>query len=119
MLLSAGATVTWRVDVPPGTRLARFRSVVRTDPDEALDARGAAVSASAGADGPTIASRVFLPRGEKRELVLDLSRFAGRTVQLSLGAKETPTAGAPLLWEAPRIELNVQEESSTPKELRP
>ena len=119
LVLSPGATVTWRVDVPPGTRTARFRTVVRTNPDESFNARGAAVSASAGPDVPTIASRVFLPRGEKRELALDLSRFAGRTVELSLGSDVTQTPGAPLLWEAPRIELNVQEESSTPKEPRP
>jgi hypothetical protein len=119
MVLSAGATVIWRVDLPPGTHTAHFRSVVRTDPDEAFDARGATVSASAGTDGPTIASRAFLPRGENRELVLDLSQFAGSTVNLSLGAEETRTPGAPILWEAPRIELEVQEESSTPKVPRP
>jgi len=119
MLLSAGATVTWRVDVPAGTRSAMFRSVVRTVPDESLDARGAAVSAFAGPDGPTIASRVLLPRGLERELVLDLSRFEGRTVNVSLGAEETPTPGAPLLWEAPRIDLQIREERSTAKEPRP
>ncbi|HEX5856209.1 MAG TPA: hypothetical protein VFZ57_11370 [Thermoanaerobaculia bacterium] len=108
LVLSPGATVTWRVDVPPGTRTARFRTVVRTDPNESFNARGAAVSAAGGADGPTIASRVFLPRGEKRELELDLSRFAGRTVKLSLGAEETQGPGAPLLWEAPRIELALE-----------
>ena len=108
LVLSPGATVSWSVDIPPGTHTARFRTVIRTDPDESSNARGATVSASAGAEGPTIASRVFLPRGEKRELMLDLSRFRGRTVQLSLGAEETPTAGAPLLWEAPRLELALE-----------
>jgi Dolichyl-phosphate-mannose-protein mannosyltransferase len=119
LVLSPGATVTWRVDVPPGTSLAMFRSVIRTVPGESLSARRAFVSASAGSDGPTIASHQYLPRGEERELVLDLSRFAGRTVKLSLGAEEAEMVGTPLLWEAPRIELNVQEESSTPKEPRP
>jgi hypothetical protein len=108
LVLAPGSTVSWRVDLPPGTRTARFRSVVRTDSDEALDARGAAISASAGPDGPTIASRVFLPRGEERDLVLDLSRFAGRTVNLSLGAEETQTPGSPLLWEAPRVDLALE-----------
>jgi hypothetical protein len=108
LVLSPGAIVTWRVDVPPGTRTARFRTVVRTDPDESFNARGAAVSAAAGPDGPTTASRVFFPRGEKRELVLDLSRFAGRTVNLLLAAEETQPPGAPLLLEAPRIELALE-----------
>jgi hypothetical protein len=108
LVLSPGSTVTWSVDLPPDTRTARFRTVVRTDADESFSARGAAVSASAGPDGPTIASRVFLPRGEKRALVLDLFPLAGRTVKVSLGAEETQTPGAPLLWEAPRIELALE-----------
>jgi hypothetical protein len=108
LVLSPGGAVSWRVDLPPDTRSARFRSVIRTVPDESLDARGALVSASAGSDGPTMESRVFLPRGEERELVLDLSRFAGRTVKLSLGAEETQMPGAPLRWEAPRIELALE-----------
>jgi hypothetical protein len=119
LILSPGATVTWRVDVPPGTRLAMFRSVIRTVPNESLNARRAAVSASASPDGPTIASHLYLPRGEERELVLDLSRFAGRTVKLSLGAEEAEMAGSPLLWEAPRIDVDIQEKSSTAKEPRP
>jgi hypothetical protein len=109
LVLPPGAAATWRVDVPPGARTARFRTVVRTDPDESFNARGAAVWAAAGPEGPAIASRVFLPRGEKRELVLDLSRFAGRTVNLLLGAEETQTRGGPLLWEAPRIDLELEE----------
>ncbi|MFI5118812.1 MAG: phospholipid carrier-dependent glycosyltransferase [Thermoanaerobaculia bacterium] len=119
MLLSAGATVTWRVDVPAGARTASFRSLVRTVPEESFNTRAVSVSVSIGPNGPTIASRVLLPRGEERELVLDLSRFAGKTVRLSLYAEGTQAPGAPLLWDAPRIELNVQEESSTPKALRP
>jgi hypothetical protein len=108
LVLSPGSTVTWSVDLPPDTRTARFRTVVRTDADESFSARGAAVSASTGPDGPTMASRVFLPRGEKRALVLDLFPLAGRTVKVSLGAEETQTPGAPLLWEAPRIELALE-----------
>lgn len=118
LVLSPGATAIWRVDVPPGTRAARFRSVIRTDPNERSWARGAAVSASAGLDSPIIASRMFLPRSEERELVLDLSRFAGRTVKLSLNA-DAEMPGAPLLWAAPRIELDVQEKRATAKEPRP
>jgi hypothetical protein len=119
LVLSPGATVTWRVDVPPGARLAMFRSVIRTVSGESLSARMAAVSASAVPDGPPAASHVFLPRGEERELVLDLSGFAGRTVRLSLGAEGGEMAGMPLLWEAPRIELDFQEERATAKEPRP
>jgi hypothetical protein len=106
-VLSPRATATWRVDVPPGTRTARFRTVVRTGRDGSVNPRETAVSASAGPD-PAIAARVVLPGGEKRELALDLSRFAGRTVELSLSAEETQSPGAPLIWEAPRIELALE-----------
>ncbi|MFI5118813.1 MAG: hypothetical protein ACHQM4_00280 [Thermoanaerobaculia bacterium] len=112
LAVASGGAVSWRVDLPPGTRTARFRSVIRTDPDESSNARGATVSASAGVDGPTVASRVFLGRGQERELMLDLSSLAGRTVRLSLDAEETQTPqaqGAPLIWKAPRIELALEE----------
>ena len=115
LVLSSGATVTWRVEVPRGTRSATFRSQIRTVPGEVLDARRAAVSASAGPDGPTATSHLFLPRGEERELVLDLSQFEGGTVKLSLTTEDAGMASAPLLWKAPRIDLDVREESSTPK----
>ena len=107
-VLAPGAVVTWRVDVPTATRTARFHSVVRTAPGGPSEVREAAVSASAGPDGPALTSRVFLPQGEKRELALELSRFAGKTVRLSLISEEARAPGAPLLWKAPRIDLALE-----------
>ncbi len=108
LVLASGASVTWRVDLPLAARIARFRSQVRTDPGKFFTARATVASAAVGTDSSTIAARVVLHRDETRELVLDLSRFAGKTVRLMLGPEETQTAGASLLWEAPRIELELE-----------
>ncbi len=47
LVLAPGATVSWRVDLPPGTRRAAFSTVVRAAPGDPQLGRGARVSVTA------------------------------------------------------------------------
>lgn len=102
LVLPCGAAVTWRVDLPPDLESARFATRVRASGDGAPPARGARVTVA----GETAEARTLVPAGGRAPLSLDLGPFAGRTVTLRLSTGEA-AAGAPLVFEAPKIELHL------------
>jgi len=108
LVLSPGATVTWRVDVPTATRRAYFTTVVRVAKGDRAEGRGARVSVTPEAGSALVQERVFLPRGTTRALSIDLSPFAGETISVRLLAEETHDGQTPLLFEAPRIDLALE-----------
>jgi hypothetical protein len=107
LVLAPGAAVTWSVDLPPGLKSARFETRVRTSEDDSMLARGARVSVTGDLVEPAEA-RALVPAGGKEPLSLDLRAYAGSTVTLKLMAEEA-AAGAPIVLEAPRIELTVRD----------
>jgi hypothetical protein len=107
LVLAPSASMTWRVDLPPGTRSAMFSTVVRAAPGDAQLGRGARVSVTAGGLPVLLEERAFLPREEARPLSVDLSSLAGKRITLRLFAEETHEGETPLVFEAPKIELRV------------
>jgi hypothetical protein len=108
LVLSPGTTVTWRVDVPPGTHRALFTTVVRAATGDSDEERSVHVSVTPEGGSALVEERVLLPRGTTRALSIDLSLFAGKSVSLRLFGEETRDVKTTLLFEAPRIELALQ-----------
>jgi len=102
LVLAPGAAVTWRVDLPSNLTSARFETRVRAAPDDPMLARAARASVA----GNAADARVLVPAGGREPLALDLRAYAGRTVTLRLAAEEAD-GGAPLVLEAPKIELRL------------
>jgi hypothetical protein len=105
LVLLPGASVTWRVDLPTDLKWARFETRVRAPQDEPLLARGVRVTVVDS--GEPAGGRTLVPAGGRKPLALDLLAFAGRTVTLKLTAEEA-AGGAPMVLEAPKIELAVR-----------
>ena len=102
-VLAPGATVSWRVDLPPNLKSARFRTRVRATAGDPMLARGARATLS----DDTGEARVFVPAGGREPLSLDLLPFVGRSVTLRILAEEAGGGATPLIFEAPKIELRV------------
>jgi hypothetical protein len=107
LVLAPGTTVSWRIDLPPGTRRATFSTVVRAAPGDTQLGRGARISVTAEGSSVVLEERAFLPRETARPLSVDLSSLAGKRVTLRLAAEETHEGATPLVFEAPKIELRV------------
>ncbi len=105
LVLGPDAAVTWRVDLPPHLKSARFETRVSASRDDPMLARGARVEVVNGAGEP-VDARALVPAGGRESLSLDLEAFAGKTVTLKLTAEEAE-GGKPLVLEAPRIELRL------------
>jgi hypothetical protein len=105
LVLAPGASVTWRVDLPPGARRATFSTVVRAAPGDTQLGRGARVSVAAEGSPASLEEHAFLPRETARPLSFDLSSLAGKRVTLCLAAEETHEGDTPLVFEAPKIEM--------------
>jgi hypothetical protein len=103
LVLGPNAVVTWRVDLPPDLRSARFETLVCASKDDPMLARGARVAVVSGSGEP-VHARALVPAGGKEPLSLDLGALAGRTVTLRLTAEEA-AGGAPMVFDAPRIEI--------------
>ena len=99
-VFAPGAAVTWRIDLPPKLRSAEFRTRVHAAPGDVSLARGASV-AIVGEGGE---ARILVPAGGRKSLSMNLNAFAGRGLTLRIAAEEA-TGGAPLVFEAPRVEL--------------
>jgi hypothetical protein len=103
------ARLTWRVAVPPGARLDLAVAVAPDGPDAA----GGALFRVSVSDGPQYAEllrrHVDPGRGDRGWLAasIDLSSWAGRTVDLVLNTDPAPdytgTTRSPALWGEPRI----------------
>lgn len=102
LVLAPGAAVTWRVDLPKNLKEARFETRVSASKNDPMLARGASVAVAGGGDE----ARVLVPAGGREPLSLDFRAYAGRTVTLRLTAEEAER-GAPLVFEAPKIELRL------------
>ncbi len=109
VVLAPGAAVTWRVDLPPNLKSARFRTRVRSAPGDPQLGRGARVSVTAEGSSIILEERAFLPSETARPLSIDLSSLAGKRVTLRLAAEETHEGATPLVFEAPRIDVRVGE----------
>ena len=107
LVLAPDTGVAWRVDLPPGARIATFSSVVRTVPGESQSGRAAHVSVMSEESPVRLDGRAFLSPGNPAPLSLDLSPLAGKRITLRLTAEETPDFAAPLVFEAPKIELRL------------
>jgi len=105
LVLSPGGTVSWRVDLPSGTRRATFSTVIRAAPGDPMLGRGARVSVTAEGSSVFLEERAFLPRETARPLSIDLLALAGKRITLRLAAEETHEGGTPLVFQAPKIEL--------------
>ncbi|MGA7992303.1 MAG: hypothetical protein WCC53_12770 [Thermoanaerobaculia bacterium] len=114
LVLAPGAAAAWRIDLPPNQRSACFESCVRASTDDPMLARGARVAVMGDA-GET---RVLVPAGGRELLSLDLRAYAGKTVTLRLTAEEVE-GGAPLVFEAPKIELRLAPPSRDATQSRP
>jgi hypothetical protein len=108
LVLVPGASMTWRVDLPPGARRATFSTVVRAAPGDQQLGRGARVSVTSGGSPVLLDERTFLPRETARPLFVDLSSLAGKRVTLRLAGEETREGATPLIFEAPKIEMHVE-----------
>ena len=106
-VLAPGTGVAWRVDLPPGARIATFSSVVRTVPGESHSGRAAHVSVTSEESPVRLDGRAFLSPEKGAPLSLDLSPLAGKRITLRLAAEETPDVATPLVFEAPKIELRL------------
>lgn len=107
LVLAAGAAVTWRIDLPPNLKSARFLTRVRAAPGDEMLARGARVDVVGGTAG----ARVFVPAKSRQTLSLDLRPYAGRSVTLRVLSEEAKST-VPLLFEAPRVELEITRETA-------
>ena len=103
LVLAPDAAVTWRVDLPPNLKSARFETRVRASANDPMLARGARVEVAGEPGG----ARALVPAGGDEPLALDLGPFAGRTVTLRLTA-EGAEAGAPMVFEPPKIEISLR-----------
>jgi hypothetical protein len=112
LVLAPGASVTWRVDLPPGTRRATFSTVIRAAPGDAQLGRGARVSVTAEGSSVLLDERAFLPRETARPLAVDLSSLAGKRITLRLASEETHEGETPLVFEAPRVFMTVDPEQN-------
>ncbi len=110
LVLAPGASMAWRVDLPPGTRHATFLTVARAAPGDPQLGRGARVSVTAEGSPPVLLdARAFLPRDTAWPLSLDLSSLAGKSLTLHLAGEETQSGATPLIFEAPKIELRTED----------
>ncbi|MFI5198067.1 MAG: hypothetical protein ACHQJD_05570 [Thermoanaerobaculia bacterium] len=107
-VLAPGAAVTWRVDLPPNLKSARFLTRVRAAPGDPTLERGARISATAEDSPVVLEERAFLPRETARPLSVDLSSLSGRRVTLRLTGEETQEGATPLIFEAPRVEIHAE-----------
>ena len=105
LVLAPGATATWRVDVPANIRLARFASAVRAQPNGLHAGRYARFTVVS--KDVHLQEHVFLEKGARRSVSLDLARFAGQSIRLEIHSEDAKAPAAPLLFEAPRIEMQV------------
>ncbi|MFI5197631.1 MAG: hypothetical protein ACHQJD_03340 [Thermoanaerobaculia bacterium] len=112
LVLAPGTTVSWRIDLPPGTRRAAFSTVVRAAPGDPHLGRGARVSVTAEGSSVVLEERVFLPRETARPLSVDLSALAGKRITLHLAAEETQTGAMPLVFEAPQVLMTLDPEQN-------
>jgi hypothetical protein len=106
-VLSPGSTVSWRVDLPPRLKSARFLTRVHTAPGDEMLARGARVLVTAEGSPVLLEERVFLPSETARPLTIDLSPLAGKRITLRIVAEETHEGATPLVFEAPRVVLTL------------
>jgi hypothetical protein len=106
LVISPGAAVTWRVDLPPNLKSARFQTRVHAAAGDPQLGRGARVSVTAEGSPVVLEERAFLPRDTARPLSVDLSSLAGKRITLRLEAEEA-AGGGPLILEAPKIELRL------------
>jgi hypothetical protein len=104
LVLGPGAAVTWRVDLPSDVASVRFETRVRAAPDAPRLARAALVSVAGQAGN----ARAPVPAEGSTPLTLDLRDRAGSTATLRLASEEAE-GGAPLVLEAPRIEIRVRD----------
>jgi hypothetical protein len=102
LVLAPSAAVTWRVELPPDLKSARFETRVCASNDDPMFARGARASV----EGAASEMRVLVPAGGRESLSLDLRPYAGRTAALKLVAEEAK-GRKPLIFEAPKIELRL------------
>ena len=72
LVLGPDAAVTWRVDLPPSLKSARFETRVRASADDPMLARGARVAVA----GEPLEARALVPAGVDEPLALDLRAFA-------------------------------------------
>ncbi len=103
LVLGPKAVVTWRVDLPPNLKSARFETRVSASRDDPMLARGARVEVAGEPEG----ARALVPAGGDEPLALDLRAFAGKTVTLRLSAEEAE-GGRPLVFSAPKIEIRAE-----------
>jgi hypothetical protein len=107
LVISPGAAVTWRVDLPPNLKSARFQTRVHAAAGDPQLGRGARVSVTAEGSPVVLEERMFLPREMGRSLSIDLSSLAGRHVTLRLAVEETHEGETPLIFEAPRVLMTI------------
>jgi hypothetical protein len=112
LVLSPGTTATWRVDLPPNLKSARFLTRVHAAAGDLQLGRGARVSVTAEGSPVVLDERAFLPREMARPLSVDLSSLAGKHVTLRLAAEETHEGETPLVFETPRVELEIVREEA-------
>jgi hypothetical protein len=103
LVLAPGAYVTWRVDLPPNLKSARFLTRVRLAAGDPTLGRGARFSITAEGSPIVLDERAFLPRETARLLSADLSSFAGKRATLRLATEQTQESATPLVLEAPRV----------------
>ena len=77
-VLSPGSTVSWRVDLPPNLKRAKFLTRVHAGRGDGMLGRGARVSVAAEGSSAILEERVFIPRATARPLSVDLSSLAGK-----------------------------------------
>jgi hypothetical protein len=107
LVIAPGASVAWRVDLPPKLKSARFLTRVRAAPGDPKLGRGARVSVTAERSTVVLDERTFLPRETAQPLSVDLSSLAGKHVTLRLATEETQEDGTPLVFEVPRVLLTL------------
>jgi hypothetical protein len=103
LVMAGGASVRWRVDLPPVLKRATFETRLRARKDDPMLARGARVTV----EGTDASARALAASGSRAPLALDLGTFAGRTVVLRLAAEEA-AGSVPVVLEAPRILLELE-----------
>lgn len=102
-VLAPGASVTWRVDLPPGTRRAVFSTIIRAPPEDTGVTRAARVSVTAEDSSVLLEGRASVSREAAQPLSVDLSSLAGKRVTLRLAAEKSQAGATPLVFEAPRV----------------
>jgi hypothetical protein len=107
LVISPGAAVTWRVDLPPNLKSARFQTRVHAAAGDPQLGRGARASVTAEGSSVFLEERAFLPRETAWPLSVDLSSLAGKRVTLRLAAEETREGATSLIFEAPRVLMTI------------